>query len=288
MARIRPDWTPDQVGNAGLFAFGFAWSSDIPVQADGLWWYQPDHEDAPAAVTAVLYDTATEAELASGVSGALVIGWNLVPFAAPYAASAATSYTSAVESTGAMGYGLDQLTAPITDPTGHVTIPTGGGRYQDGGGYPASTWSGQHGVDLEFSTEVAPSEGAAALDLDLAVAATGARDSAGTAALGLQLDVAAAGARDSAGTATVGLDLAVAAAGTRDSLGAADVGIVFTIEAVGARPSVGTAALELHLAVAAEGPGSGGVSRPSATPVARPSAVAVGRPSTAAVPRPSL
>lgn len=150
-SRIRPSWTPSQESNAGAFTFGFAWSADIAITVDGLYWYQTGG-DPPASVTARLYTNAGT-ELASGTNSSLSAGWNFVAFSVPYAASSGTTYRAAMESTGTHGYD-SPAGFPITDPTGHVTIPSNGGRYDSGHVFPTTSWDGLHGVDLSFIATV--------------------------------------------------------------------------------------------------------------------------------------
>lgn len=153
MSRIRPSWTPVPTGNAGAYVFGFDLTVDTTTTASGVWWYQP----SGGAVTNVqgrLYDQAGQTLLASGtvLAASIVQGsWNYIPFSAGYVMSAAVTYTAAAAISGEHAY-EDPAGYPITAPAGHVTSSTG--RYQSGTGYPATTWSGQHGVDLEFDLSV--------------------------------------------------------------------------------------------------------------------------------------
>lgn len=114
-------------------------------------------------------------------------------------------------------------------------------------------------------TTVEPAEGTAAVGVNLAVAAAGARDSDGAAALGINFAVAATGQAPAIapaeGTAAVTINLGVAAAGERDSSGAAAPGLNLAPAAAGARPSAGSAALGIDLAVAASG-SDGSAARP--------------------------
>lgn len=98
-----------------------------------------------------------------------------------------------------------------------------------------------------------PSQGAAALGLDLAVAATGSRSSGGVAAVGLGMAVAATGARSAGGVAAAGLGMAVAATGSRSAGGAAALGLDLAVAASGARTAEGAAAVSLGLTVSATG-----------------------------------
>jgi hypothetical protein len=99
-----------------------------------------------------------------------------------------------------------------------------------------------------------PAEGSAALGLDLAVDATGARDSEGTTALGLDLAVAASGSSPNGGSVDLGLDLAVAASGSSSNGGSVALALDLAVAASGATPGAGgSVALGLNLAMAASG-----------------------------------
>jgi hypothetical protein len=142
------DRTPEFTSNAGDYTFGFQFSSDVAITVEGVWWYQAT--GGPTSVTARLYNSTGSTVHASGTNSSLSAGWNLVAFGSSYAASASTDYVAAVEITDVHGY--DSSGLPKTSPDGHVTIPTNGGRYESGHvGYPdASSWSGLHGIDLEY------------------------------------------------------------------------------------------------------------------------------------------
>lgn len=120
--------------------------------------------------------------------------------------------------------------------------------------YPTNTFNGnKYYVGPVFTPTVEPAEGAAALGLDLAVAATGARNSEGAAPLGLSLAVAAIGSSPHGGSVALTLGMAVAGAGERDSVGATALGLNLAVAAAGERASAGSAALGLNLALAGEG-----------------------------------
>jgi len=113
-------------------------------------------------------------------------------------------------------------------------------------------WDGADG-NSSSSEAPDPAEGTADVGLNLAVAATGARDSDGVAALGLGLALAGTGARDSDGVAALGLGLAVATSGAQPASGMVALALNLAVAASGARPASGSAALGLGLAPAAAG-----------------------------------
>jgi len=144
MARVW-DRTPDFTADAGPFTFGFDFESDVAVTVEGVWWWQT--ANGPTSVTAYLWDATGATQLATGVSGSLSLGWNLVAYESPFAADAGVTYAATVEIDAEHGYNTDGL--PVTSPDGHVTITLG--RFQSNHvGYPANTWSGLHGIDLEY------------------------------------------------------------------------------------------------------------------------------------------
>jgi hypothetical protein len=107
--------------------------------------------------------------------------------------------------------------------------------------------------DLIFVPDSDPAEGSAALGLDLAVAATGARSSSAVAALGLGLAVASSGSISAEGQAAAGLGLAVAASGARPASGTVALSLNLAVSASGVRSASGAAALGLNLTVSASG-----------------------------------
>jgi hypothetical protein len=181
-----------------------------PVTALGVWWFQP----ATGVVTDVdgfLYDSA-ETELASGTLALASIvqdAWNLVTFDTPAALSIDTGYRFAAEAAGQTGFDSSDQGYPIASPDAALSATSGA--FLEGGGFPSSTWTGQHGADLEYEEASEEASGDAAFTLSLAVATTGARDSAGVANFPLTLTPAGTGARDSAGVANFPLTLTLAA-----------------------------------------------------------------------------
>jgi len=143
------DRVPPLVGNAGLFSFGLRWSATIDVTAIGTWWWQD--AGGPASVTARLWDNAGGVVLASGVAAPAALGWNLIAYAVPYAASAGVSYVAAATADNNHGYNNPSV-LPRVSPDTFVTIPAGGGLFAGGDVFPgANSWDGLHGVDLQYS-----------------------------------------------------------------------------------------------------------------------------------------
>jgi hypothetical protein len=124
-----------------------------------------------------------------------------------------------------------------------------------GTNYPNLTGSSaNYAVDLFFEPDAdVPAEGAAAVGLNLAVAAAGTVQHAGAADLGASLALAAAGSARHAGVAALTLSLDITAAGARDSLGAALLGLGLAPTGVGTRSAAGSAGLGFALAVASAG-----------------------------------
>lgn len=154
--RISPFREPELASNAGLYSFGMDVESDESTEYLGMYWYRPFGE-AAADVTARLYNTATEAVLASGsaVAADLEEGWNFIPYSTSHTTTA--NVTGACETAGAHAYD-NSVTLPQTDASGHVTMVQT--RYQSGGGFPATDWgSGWHGIDMRFRTGGAPPVG---------------------------------------------------------------------------------------------------------------------------------
>lgn len=146
MSRIRPGWVPEFSGNAGLYAFGLEFDVDTAVTATGVNWYQKTGDITD--VEAFLYNTSMSV-LASGllVAASVVGGDNAVLFTVPFVLSVGVTYVIAAEASGTHGYD-SSAPYPITSPDSAVVATQG--RYLSGGGYPTSTWSGQHSVDLLY------------------------------------------------------------------------------------------------------------------------------------------
>lgn len=119
--------------------------------------------------------------------------------------------------------------------------------------FPASNQPAYYYVSPLIDIGGTPAQGAAAVILDLAVAATGGRASQGAAAAGFGLAVAAVGSAPARGTAALDLGLAMAATGARSSGGSAAVGLNLAVAGSGLRAASGTSALGLGLAVSASG-----------------------------------
>lgn len=119
----------------------------------GIYYFQPAAGGA-ASATVRLYDTITQAVVASAVSGALTPNtWNLIPFAAPVAITPGHLYTASVFVPGStIAFTSGGINAHIyngTDLTGiHIS-----GRATAGGApaFPTSISGDLFGVDVEFT-----------------------------------------------------------------------------------------------------------------------------------------
>lgn len=184
MTRIRPDFTPPSSNNSGPFAYGQEINVTTAVVAQGVWWYQPATGDV-ADVDAFMWDPA-QAQLATGALLAASItqgAWNLVPFDTPEPLPVANGYRYSAEASGQAGFDAGDQGYPINSPDNTVVAVQG--CFQGGGGYPSSTWSGQHGVDLEYTAGGEPAAAALTAAGTLTAAArTIARGSASVQAAG--------------------------------------------------------------------------------------------------------
>lgn len=146
--RLLRNFTPGSFNNPGLYSYGMRFSRTTPFRALGSYFYFRS-ADGPASVTSRLYVPSTQEILASGVmstSGVPDQTWMKVPFSAEYAGVADTNYVVANEVNGSnsfdSGVGLPLSEAGFTVHEGH---------YESDGGYPFTTWSGLHGVGLNWA-----------------------------------------------------------------------------------------------------------------------------------------
>lgn len=150
MARIRPGWTPPSDNAPGEYTFGLLISATHSFAVVGVWWYQPA-TGSVSNVDVALYTQSGPTQVASATktSGTITQGaWNLVSFAAPYVCSPSTGYTATAHTSGQQGYeGSDPF--PLT--AGPVTASDD--VYHAGNVYPDTTWSGMHGLDVEWAWE---------------------------------------------------------------------------------------------------------------------------------------
>lgn len=156
MTRVRPSFTPSN-GDTIELTGGYIFSADVPFLANGCWWYQLS--DGPSSVRAELWKVSDSSLVAdSGVistSGMTGNAWNFVPFTADFLAGSGIDYIAAVHYSGHANASFSQFTTAYTDPTGHFVIPSNGGRYHlFGDAIPETSWTGCHGVDLEFDLDV--------------------------------------------------------------------------------------------------------------------------------------
>ena len=240
----------------------------------------PSGPGGSGAVNMRLYRVADAALLATASFPSPTVGaWNEAPWIVSGSPASvplvintvySTSYVTPNRYVASTAYAWPKVSSGL-----RIESEVPGGYFSSGDALPAGTFGGNNyyaDIVIEFGGE-APSEGSAALGLDLAVAATGGRISVATADLGiglavtatgssphggsaaltLDLGLTATGARDSAGSAALGLGLAPAATGGRDSVGAAALGLGLAPSGTGARASLGAAALTLNLAVSGAG-----------------------------------
>lgn len=221
MARIW-DHTPGLTfSDGGNFTFGMEFVGDVPITVEGVWYYgRPT--GAPTVNAVSLYDAVSQVQLADGPGGSLVAGaWNFFAFTTPYNGSDNTAYAGAVEvGPGDYGYDLDG-SLPVTSPDGHVEATQG--RYLPGShGFPSVTWTGVHGVDIEYElTPTDPSAGTAAGTVGVDLAVAGSRASAAAAAGTVGVDLAVAGSRAAAGSVPLAVGARLLVAGSRAATGAA-------------------------------------------------------------------
>lgn len=150
--RVLDTFTPPSNNSPGLFAYGFKFSRSVAFTALGGYWFHRA-TGAPVTVTAYLYDANTQAVLASSAavstSGWVDQTWNKVPYGAPYGASSGIDYVMAVEANGTTSYDGGAVL-----PASEYNFTLAEGRYLSGGGFPTTTWTGLHGVGLNFADVV--------------------------------------------------------------------------------------------------------------------------------------
>jgi hypothetical protein len=150
--------TPGLSSNSGEFRFGARFAAVVDLTITGVWWYWitggPTTVNGRLYVGGVLVASGTKA---SGWSA----GWHLVAFDTPYALGAAGE-ASAVAHINDGNYGYDTGILPrdfdvATDGDLIEGLFAGGA-----GGEPGSTWTGLHGLDVEYSTGISQQLGIAA------------------------------------------------------------------------------------------------------------------------------
>jgi hypothetical protein len=145
--RLLSTFIPGSFNNPGLYSYGMRLSRTSPFVALGSYFFHRT-ADAPSSVTGRLYVPSTQVVLASGVastSGVPDQTWMKVPYSDPYEVPADTECIVANELNGSnsfdSGAGL---------PLSEAGFTVYEGRYLDGGGFPTSTWSGLHGIGLNW------------------------------------------------------------------------------------------------------------------------------------------
>lgn len=212
-----------------------------------------------------IYDAGGSTVATVALDGAVATSaWNQGTPVAPIALTAGT-YRMSINTTEYLARANFFSGGPIV--RGAITGVQG--RFANGIAPPGGASNSAYFVDIDFSA-AGPAEGAAAVGLGLAVAAAGRRTSRAVAAVVIDLAPVAVGARRSASGVTVGLGLAVAGAGRRASAAAAAVGVNLAVAAAGARPARGSVALTLDLAVDARAGGLQGGGGPRLVTVSRP------------------
>lgn len=235
--------SPDVSDPSPLSLGSYITLADDQVITHIRWYFPASAQPGGQAVRAALFRTSDQAQLSAvvdfaspGTPGA----WNVVALDAPVTAPAGT-YCPVVWTPGRYVASTGGASPwPITNE--NLSAATGAGRFAQPSSDPDfptdSFGNGCYFVDLVLAG-AGPSEGDAALGLNLAVNAVGARRSAGAADSGLGLSPSATGARRSAGGAALGMNLAVSAAGRHSAAGAAGLGLRFTVNAHGSNGSVG-------------------------------------------------
>lgn len=150
MARIRPGWTPSSDNAPGQYTFGLLFSATSSVSVRGVWWYQPATGSA-SDVTVSLYTQSGPTLLTSATLLAANVtagAWNLVQFSSPYTCSPSTGYAATTLASGQQGY---ESSDPFPITAGPITASDD--VYSSGNNYPTTTWSGMHGLDVEWAWE---------------------------------------------------------------------------------------------------------------------------------------
>lgn len=160
MSRVQPSFVPTASDTIDLNG-GYVFSSDVPFLANGTWWYQLS--DGPASVEAQLWRVSDVTKVATSgafsTSGMTPNAWNFVPFTADFLASSGVDYIVSNHYSGHALAGNGNFNSQFVDPTGHFTVPSGGGRYHlFSAAIPDNNWNGCHSCDLEFDLNVAGSE----------------------------------------------------------------------------------------------------------------------------------
>ncbi len=155
MAIFRDIWTPPNHDGGGNVTAGWICSADVAITITAIGYYKSS--SPPPNVRPLLYlDSDHTTPVFDGglvdISAA-PSGW--VDMALSITVPLSTSFVPAVNVPTANGidYDPDDLASPIVSPDGHLTIPAGGGRFNSSATptFPASTWSGMHGVRITYS-----------------------------------------------------------------------------------------------------------------------------------------
>jgi hypothetical protein len=147
--RLLRTFIPPSFNNPGHYNYGFRFSRTTAFTAIGAYWYHRV-TDGPLVLTPRLYNPNTEAVLNSNsalsTSGFPDQQWVKIPFSAPYSGLADTDYVLSVEADGTASFNSD----PIL-PQSEAGFTLHEGRYTGDAGFPSNTWSGLHGVGLNWT-----------------------------------------------------------------------------------------------------------------------------------------
>lgn len=240
------------------YTLGVRFSLVAPQDCSGIVWERtPDvvsHTPTGGQWVATLWNWDSQTILAAIAFTPIAGVRQEVPFVAPVALTTGINYAATVFTRDYVfltGGGGDLFTPSLNAAADVGVIGVNPSPLS----FPASLPSSWYFIGPAMVTGGAdPAEGAAGVDLNLAVAASGAAAHRGAANVGLALAVNAAGAAASRGVVALDFALAVAATGARASTGSADAGLGLAVAATGARPAGSAVALGLNLAVNATGP----------------------------------
>lgn len=150
-------WVPPNTDNGNNeHNLGWDFQSDVRIVANGLWWWM-DGAAPPPSVRAQLWNTSSQTLIADSgtilTNGFIGGTWNFIPFAAPFACVANTTYSVTVYSTGSYRFSNTDLSTDQVDASGHVKALAHTSRFLNAAGpnFPTSTWDGMFGVDLDFT-----------------------------------------------------------------------------------------------------------------------------------------
>jgi hypothetical protein len=147
-ARIRPTWTPALQNSPGLYAHGWSFTSTDPVYIPAIWWYQPDHSDISDVIARLYLESDQSILTTITLPQASVVraAWNRIALPPPYLCSSGLGYRAAVVVSERQSY---ENSGDFPHVGGPITVSAD--YYNSGGGYPNTSWSGAHGLDIEWA-----------------------------------------------------------------------------------------------------------------------------------------